>query len=124
MGEIAYTDGKVYDPAPGVTKLCSDAWGINNHPIRTFNEKFSVGLRGEFHHSHGSTFDNRSVAGGEGGDIWTVTLASHYKITPKTTFRPEIRYDYTDYRNGYRPFGGDESKSDQISGGVSVLVVF
>ncbi|MCL2303974.1 MAG: porin [Planctomycetaceae bacterium] len=127
MGEIAYTDGKVY----GTTKTTSDAWGINNHLIRTFNEKFSIGLRGEYHHSHGSTFDNRGITigpvsgvGGQGGDLWEATLAAHYNITPKVTFRPEIRYDYANYSNGYRPFGGDESKNDQICGGASFIVMF
>jgi hypothetical protein len=121
MGEVAFTDGKHYSPAG---RTGSDAWGINNHLIRTLNEKLSVGFRGEYHYSHGSTFDNRNVTGGEGGDIWTYTLAAHYKINPKTTFRPEIRYDYADYKNGFRPFGGDESKSDQLCGGVSFIVMF
>jgi hypothetical protein len=136
MGEVAFVDGKHYS-AGGRTG--SDAWGINNHLIRTFSEKFSVGFRGEFHHSHASTFDNRTVTGyidsngntvlgGQGGDIWTFTAAAHYKINPKTTFRPEIRYDYADYNNGFRPFGGSnvnaQRKSDQLCGGVSLIVMF
>ena len=127
MGEIAYTD-HLYDRfnAGG----SGDAWGTNHHLIRTFSEKFSLGFRGEYHHSRNSTFDLPGVTftepgnGGQGGDIWTFTMAAHYQITPKTTFRPEIRYDYADYNNGYRPFGGDNSKSDQLCGGVSLLVVF
>jgi hypothetical protein len=122
MGEVAYTDNKVY--RLDGTKGMGDAWGVNQHLIRTFSEKLSVGLRGEFHHSHNSTFDNASVTGGQGGDLWNFTLAANYKINPKTTFRPEIRYDYADYNNGYRPFGGDASKNDQISGGVSFLIMF
>ena len=122
MGEIAFTDSIVYDVRG--TKVGSDAWGINNHLIRTFNDNFSVGFRGEFHHSHGSSFDNRTVTGGEGGDIWTFTVAAHYKINPKTTFRPELRYDYADYKNGFRPFGGNASKNDQLCGSVSFLVMF
>ena len=121
MGEIAYADGKVYGDNG---KIASDAWGINNHLIRTFTDKFSVGFRGEYHHSHGSTFDRPAVSGGRGGDLWEFTLAAHYKVNPKTTIRPEIRYDYVDYDNGYRPFGGDESKDDQLCGGVSFIVLF
>ena len=120
MGEIAYNEGHLHRPPD---KLENHAWGINNHLIRTFSEKFSVGLRGEYHYSHASAFDNRGITGGQGGDLWQFTLASHYKITPKTTFRPEIRYDYANYRNGYRPFGG-ESKNDQVCGGVSFIVLF
>ena len=121
MGEVAFTDGKHYSTGG---RTGSDAWGINNHLVRTFNDKFSVGFRGEYHHSHRSTFDLPAVTNGEGGDLWTFTAAMHYKINPKTTFRPEIRYDYADYNNGFRPFGGDSTKKDQICGGVSFLVMF
>ena len=132
MGEVAYNDGKVYDPAgfPPGTKLGSHSFGVNNHLIYTVNQKLSVGFRGEYHHAHGTTFDSRGITftapgnGGQGGDIWSATFAAHYKINPKTTFRPELRYDYADYSNGYRPFGGDRSKKDQICGGVSLIVVF
>jgi len=121
MGEIAYTDHNYYNAA-GMTT--GDAWGINNHLIRTFTEKFSVGFRGEFHHSRNSMFDLIPVSGGQGGDIWTFTLAAQYKINPKTTFRPELRYDYANYNNGFRPFGDDNSKNDQLCGGVSFIVMF
>jgi len=121
MGEIAYTDGKVY---ASNGKISGDAWGINNHLIRTFTEKFSVGLRGEFHHSRNSTFDRPTVSGGQGGDLWNITLAAHYQLNPKTTFRPEIRYDHAHYKSGYRPFGGDASKNDQVCGGVSFIIMF
>ena len=122
MGEIAYTDNKYYSSTTG--KSGGDAWGINNHLIRTFTEKFSVGVRAEYHHSHNSFFDNTNISGGQGGDLWNFTVAAHCKINPKTTFRPEIRYDYADYNNGYRPFGGDASKKDQLCGGVSFIVMF
>ena len=136
MGEIAYTDNKTY--TVGGTQISGNAWGLNNHLIRTLNEKWSVGFRGEFHHSHNSFFDNANVTyttapglagnGGQGCDIWTFTVATHYKINPKTTLRPEIRYDYADYNNGYRPFGGGndnaQRKNDQFCGGVSFIVMF
>ena len=56
--------------------------------------------------------------------MWDVTLAAHYKLNPKTTIRPEIRYDYAHYSNGFKPFGGDFSKNDQLCGGVSFIVMF
>jgi hypothetical protein len=121
MGEIATMDGTTYLAG---TQLDGHSFGVNNHLIYTVNEKLSFGVRGEYHHAHNSTFDNRGISGGEGGDLWECTLAAHYMINPKTTFRPEIRYDYTDYRNGYRPFGGNASKNDQICGGVSFVVAF
>jgi hypothetical protein len=127
MIEGAYVDDKTYSATTG--KTGGDAWGINQHLIYTVNEKLSVGLRGEFHHSHASMFDQPSVTkvngvGGQGGDLYEITLAANYKINPKTIFRPEVRFDQADYKNGYLPFGGDESKSSQISGGVSFIVTF
>ena len=125
MGEIAYTDNQYFSTA---AKTGGYAWGVNNHLIRTINEKWSVGFRGEYHYSQNSFFDNVNVSGGQGGDLWNFTLAAHYKINPKTTLRPELRYDYADYNNGYRPFGGGnvnaERKNDQLCGGVSFVVVF
>ncbi|MCL2709358.1 MAG: porin [Planctomycetaceae bacterium] len=122
MGEVVYADTKMQTHA-GST-LGAHSAGVNNHLIYTVNEKLSVGFRGEFHHAHASAFDNRAVSGGQGGDIWTATFAAQYKINPKTTFRPELRYDYADYRNGYRPFGGNATKKDQLCGGVSFIVMF
>jgi len=127
MGEIAYTD-HLYNRA--TSRETGNAWGTNHHLIRTFTDKFSLGFRGEYHYSRRSTFDLPRVTftepdnGGQGGDIWTFTLAAHYKMTPKVTFRPEIRYDYADYNNGFRPFGGNHSKKDQLCGGMSFLVMF
>jgi hypothetical protein len=73
-------------------------------------------------------FDNLGITGGQGGDMWAITTAAHYKINPKTTIRPEIRYDYANYNNGFRPFGGsninDQRKKNQLCGGVSLIVTF
>jgi maltoporin len=127
MGEIAYMEGNTY--ATNGSQIGSRSFGVNNHLLYTVNDKWSVGVRGEYHYSHKSTFDNARVTqvngvDGQGGDLWEFTLAAQYKINPKTTLRPEIRYDYTDYNNGYRPFGGDSSKRDQLCGGVSFIVMF
>ena len=121
MGEVGYMENKVH-PYVG-NALSAHSFGVNNHLIYTVNKKLSAGLRGEYHYSYGSTFDNRAVTGGQGGDLWEFTLAANYKINPKTTFRPEIRYDYVDYNNDYRPFCAGK-KNDQLSGGVSFLVMF
>ncbi|MDR3109414.1 MAG: porin [Planctomycetaceae bacterium] len=122
MIEGAIVDSSTYNTSG---KVGGDAWGINQHLIYTVNDKLSVGLRGEFHHSHNSMFDMASVTeGGQGGDLIELTLAANYKLTQKITFRPEIRYDHADYNSDYHPFGGDESKDDQVSGGVSFILAF
>jgi hypothetical protein len=121
MGEVAFTDNTVYYTDRITT---GSAFGFNNHLIYTVNEKLAVGFRAEYNHNIRSFFDIPAVTGGSGGDLWDFTLAANYKINPKMTFRPEIRYDTVSYNNGYRPFGGDESKKDQISGGISFIVMF
>jgi hypothetical protein len=125
MIEGAIVDSKTYT---GTGKVGGDAWGINQHLIYTINKKWAVGLRGEFHHSHNSMFDQAAVTGGQGGDLYELTLAAHYKITPKAMFRPELRYDHADYDNGYHPFGGGTNNNvrhdDQLSGGVSFILEF
>lgn len=119
MGELAWVDT---DSAAAVH--IGDAWGINQHLIYTVNKKWQVGLRGEYHYSHNSMFTLGTRQPNERGDLWEFTLAAKYLLTDKVTIRPEIRYDYADYRSGYRPFGGDESEDDQFSGGVSFIVMF
>jgi hypothetical protein len=121
MIEGAVVDSKTYGSAG---KVGGDAWGINQHLIYTVNDKLSVGLRGEFHHSHNSMFDMATVTGGEGGDLYEITLAANYKLTEKIRFRPEVRFDQADYDNGYLPFGGDASRSSQLCGGCSFVVQF
>ncbi|GHT18851.1 hypothetical protein FACS1894189_7190 [Planctomycetales bacterium] len=111
-----------------------DAWGINQHLIYTVNKKLSVGLRGEFHHSYNSMFDMASVTGGQGGDLYELTLAANYNITDNIRFRPELRFDQADYANGFLPFGGSYQASDagvvsgaassQLSGGCSFVITF
>jgi hypothetical protein len=120
MIEGAVTDGKVYDKSG---KTGSDSWGMNQHLIYTINEKLSAGLRFEFLHAHGTVFDSPSVTGGQGGDLFEMTLAVNYKVNSKIKFRPELRYDYVDYKNGYQPFG-NENHHNQFSGGVSCVVNF
>jgi hypothetical protein len=120
MIEGAVTDGKVYDK---IGKTGSDSWGINQHLIYTINEKLSFGFRVEFLHAHGTVFDSPTVTDGEGGNLFETTLAVNYKINPKIMFRPELRYDYARYKNGYQPFG-KETDNNQLSGGLSFVVTF
>jgi hypothetical protein len=120
MIEGAVTDGKVYDKI-GTTG--SDSWGINQHLIYTVNKKLSFGIRLEFLHAHGTVFDSPTVTGGEGGNLFEMTLAANYKINSKTMFRPELRYDYAHYKNAYHPFG-KETYNHQLSGGISFALTF
>ena len=99
----------------------TEAYGINQHLIYTISPKLSVGLRGEWHHADGTVFD--AYAGGEGGDIYALTLGANWNVCQKITVRPEMRYDWTDYNNGRKIFGGGE-KDQQLSSGASVIMMF
>ena len=109
----------------------TNAYGINQHLIYTICPKWSVGLRGEWHRAEGTLFDAQpytwtNVAqdnGGQGGDLYALTFGANWNITPKFTIRPELRYDWADYNNGWKPFGNG-TKSEQLSGGGSMIVKF
>ncbi|MDR0336446.1 MAG: porin [Planctomycetaceae bacterium] len=124
MIEGAITNGKVYDKTGTIgNNSSSDSWGINQHLICTINEKLSAGLRIEFLHARGTVFDSPSVTGGQGGNLFETTFAINYKINPKIMFRPELRYDHTNYKNNYRPFG-KETHNNQLVGSLSFVVIF
>ena len=100
------------------------AYGLNQHLIYTINPKWAVGLRGEWHHAKGTIFDIPPFTGGGlGGDLYALTLGANWNICPKVTIRPELRYDWADYSSGWKPFGNN-NKSEQITGGGSVVVMF
>ena len=75
-------------------------------------------------------FDVPPVTGGNGGDLYALTLGANWNVKPKIIIRPEIRYDWARYDNGWKPFGGQDGtlktgrKSEQLAGGGSVIVVF
>jgi len=98
------------------------AYGINQHLIYTLSPKWSVGLRGEWHHADGTLFD-ALPNGGDGGDIYALTLGANWNACQKITIRPEMRYDWTDFNNGRKLFGNGE-KDQQLSAGGSVIMRF
>ena len=98
--------------------------GINQHLVYTVNKSWAVGLRGEWSNNNGTLFDIPPYTnGGEGCDIYALTLGANW--TPNTwfTLRPEIRYDWSDYRNGFRPFA-NQTHANQLSAGGSFIVKF
>jgi hypothetical protein len=101
----------------------SKAYGVNQHLIYTFNDRWKGGLRAEWHHADGTMFDIPLLTGGESGDIYAITLGLNWNPMPCFTVRPELRYDWTHYANGFKPFNNGQA-SDQLSGGCSVLVSF
>ena len=105
------------------------SYGINQHLIYTINKRWAVGLRAEWSYAQGTIFDLPHLTmvngqpGGSGGDIYSLTLGTNW--TPNAWFivRPEIRYDWTDYANGFKPFAYG-TKAEQLTAGGSFVVKF
>ena len=99
--------------------------GINQHLIYTVNKCWAVGLRGEWSNNNGTMFDipDQAYSGGEGCDIYALSLCANW--TPNTWFilRPELRYDWSDYNNGFKPFANG-TQASQLSAGGSFIVKF
>ena len=117
-------DGTLAGPTAG-DPFSTKAYGINQHLIYTINPCWAFGLRGEWQRAEGTIFDAAPYTGSEGGDLYEVTLGINWRPTgkPNLLIRPELRYDWTDYDNGFKPFA-NATKSTQLSGGCSAVVMF
>ncbi len=123
MIEGLYTDNDFDGAYQGPGSYTTKSYGINQHLIYTINSKWAVGLRGEWQRAEGTIFDAGPYTGGQGGDLYEITLGANWNVCPKVMIRPELRYDWTDYDNGRMVFAGG-TKSSQLSGGVSTVVKF
>jgi hypothetical protein len=103
--------------------LSRKSYGLNQHLTYTINKKWSVGTRFEWMNGKGTFIDLAPFTGGQGTNIYDITVAANWNMTDHITIRPELRYDWTFYHNGFKPFGGGIDK-DQLSGGVALIVIF
>ncbi len=112
--------------------MLKHTYGVNQHLIYTINKKWSIGLRGEWNDAEGTFFDIPPITGGKGTNLYAVTAAANWNIFKNVTLRPEIRYDWSFYKSGFKPFGGQDPNgpagqgqyANQLSGGVSVVASF
>lgn len=112
-----------YDAKTGNASTKTNAQGISQHLIYTINSKWSVGTRIEWLNAHGTFFDLLPYTGGDGTDVYEISLGANWDPTPWFNFRPELRYDWTYYDNGFKPFANG-TQTKQFSGGCSVLIKF
>ncbi|MGL6227146.1 MAG: outer membrane beta-barrel protein [Thermoguttaceae bacterium] len=103
--------------------LTGRAYGINQHLIYTINQQWSAGVRAEWHYAQSTIFDIPPVTGGNGGDLYAITLGLNWNPVSCFNLRPELRYDWTDYKNGFAPFDGF-TRTSQFSGGLAAMVKF
>ena len=128
MIEGLYVDStfKFNNPQTQAFDSSGNAYGINQHLIYTINPKWAVGLRGEWHRGMGrSLFDfaNNAMARSTMGDLYALTLGVNWNVSEDVMIRPELRHDWANYNSVWKPFGNG-TKSEQLSGGVSMVVKF
>lgn len=97
--------------------------GISQHLIYTVNKKLSFGVRLEWLDTRGGFFDLPPLTGGQGSEIYEITLGANWHPKPWLNIRPELRYDWSDYNSGYRPFDYGR-QSNQFTAGLGLMVIF
>lgn len=97
--------------------------GVNQSLIYKINDRWSVGGRFEWLKARNTLFDLAYLTDGAGTDICSLALAVNWWPSPRFNIRPELRYDWTDYKNGFGPFGGGTEKN-QLTGGFAVTLKF
>jgi len=114
-----FKNAQAFDPS-------GNAYGINQHLIYTINPKWAVGLRGEWHRAMGRAFfnfANNALEGGTMADLYALTLGANWNVCEDVMIRPELRHDWANYNSVWKPFGNG-TKSEQLSGGVTLVVKF
>jgi len=97
--------------------------GYNLNLYYKFNERWSVGTRYEWLKACNTLFDLPYLTGGNGTEINALAFAVSWQPTYRLNFRTELRHDWTDYNNGYRPFNAG-TQSDQLLLGGAMTVKF
>ncbi|MCL2624223.1 MAG: porin [Planctomycetaceae bacterium] len=92
------------------------AYGINNHLIYRWNDRWGLGFRAEWFRDNGVL----GYGSGEHSDYVELTLGLNYHPTEHLRLRPEIRYDRADKSAMFA--GG--TRSEQLSGGFALLYGF
>ena len=96
------------------------AYGINNHLIYNFCDKWGVGFRAEWLRDNGVLAYEDSRGNSNNSDFIELTLGLNYNPTKHLRIRPEIRYDHA-FKT---PIFAHGTKNEQLSGGFAVLYGF
>ena len=112
-----------YVSATGKDRYSS--YGLNNHFLYKLSDTLTVGTRVEWLRDNGGNFGYITE---NPGDFWQVTLGLRWDPTENLSFRPEVRYDWC---RGATPFAladrenfSSGTRSDQVSGGIGMLISF
>ena len=96
------------------------AYGINNHLIYHFCDKWGLGLRAEWLRDNGVLAYEDAQGNNNDSDYLELTLGLNFNPSEHVRIRPEIRYDHA-FKNAIFAHG---TKNEQFSGGFAVLVGF
>ncbi len=99
------------------------SYGLCQQFLYTINPKWSVGLRTEWLYSKGTVFDLVPLTGGEGANLYEISLGANWKPNERLLFKPEIRYDWNYYHNGFQPFD-QKTANSQLTAGCAMIVKF
>ena len=91
-------------------------YGINNHLLYKLNDQWGVGTRLEWLRDSGGYIDDNA------GDYYQVTLGLNWNPCSNLSIRPEVRYDWC--RGAATPFANNGTRSDQVSGGLGMVMSF
>ena len=97
--------------------------GFNLNLFYKINNRWSIATRYEWLKARNTLYDLPYLTGGSGVKIDSLALGVQWWPSPRLNVRSELRYDWTDYQNGYRPFGG-KTHNDQLTLGCAMTVKF
>ena len=97
--------------------------GSNLNLFYKINERWKVGTRYEWVKGRNVLYDLPYLTGGSGTEINALSFAINWQPTYRLNLRTELRHDWTDYNNGYRPFDAGK-QSDQLLLGSAMTVKF
>ncbi len=105
-----------------------DQWSVGGWAWYDFTSKLGLALRADLIESPDSPLSPPDVRAGAGiasgfatdanGHLGSLTLTLNYKPVPSLKIQPEIRYDYTSFKNGL------DGKKDRVIVGVGVTYLF
>jgi len=104
-------------------------YGLTNFFIHDFGPKLSMGMRVEWFRDQ----DNSRILPGafssqvSGGNYVNVTLGANYRHTDRWTFRPEVRWDWSDTKSNDLSVPGafgDFSENDQFTLSLDAIFTF
>ena len=95
--------------------------GFNLNLFRKINDRWSVGGRYEWLKAQRTLFDLAYLTDGSGTEINSLAFAVHWQPTYRLNFRTELRNDWTDYNNGYKPFANGTQRSQLLLGGAMTV---